>query len=117
MCIFFSVPLQRLFKIACVFYCAGIASAQVRANGDIQPNSLTQHIKIKTANLSLQRVFLLIEGQTKLLFAYDEYDVDLSRKLVLKTGHVMLGDLLDMISSQTGYIFTQVKNTILVSPA
>jgi TonB-linked SusC/RagA family outer membrane protein len=116
MCIFFSVPLQRLFKIACVLYFAGILSAPVRA-GDRQPNSLTQHIKIKTANISLLRVFQLIEGQTKLLFAYDEYDVDLSRKLVLKTGHVTLGELLEMISSQTGYQFTQVKNTILVSAA
>jgi TonB-linked SusC/RagA family outer membrane protein len=89
----------------------------VSANDDIQPHSGKQHVTIKTANISLQRVFQIIEGQTKLLFAYDEYNVDLSRKLVLKTGHVALGDLLDMISSQTGYIFTQVKNTILVSPA
>ena len=115
--IFPSGPLPGLFKIACVFFCALIIIAPVRAGDGIQPHAATQLIKIKTANISLQRVFQLIEGQTKLQFAYDEYDVDLSRKLVLKTGHVTLGEILDMISSQTGYQFTQVKNTILVSPA
>lgn len=117
MCIFSSGPLPGLFKIACVLFFAGIVTAPVLANDDIQPHSLTQHIKIKTANISLQRAFQLIEGQTKLLFAYDEFNVDLSRRLSLKTGHVVLNELLDMISSQTGYQFTQVKNTILVSPA
>jgi TonB-linked SusC/RagA family outer membrane protein len=102
--------------IACVLVSALVTTAPARANG-VQPHAAKQHITVKTGDLSLQRAFELIERQTRLLFAYDEYEIDLSRKLNLKTGHVPLSDLLDMISSQTGYQFTQVKNTILVSSA
>jgi TonB-linked SusC/RagA family outer membrane protein len=117
MCIFLSGPLPGLFKIACVLYCALLITAPVRANGDLQPHAAKQHITVKSGNISLQQAFQLIEKQTRLLFAYDEYEVDLHRKLVLKSGHVTLSELLDMISIQTGYKFTQVKNTILVSAA
>jgi len=122
MCTFPSGPLPGLFKIACALCCTMLITAGVRANNDPLPDSANQHISkqhitIKTSNISLQSAFQLIEQQTKLLFAYDEYQVDLSRKLILKTGHLPLGDLLNMISTQTGYRFTQDKNTILVSSA
>jgi TonB-dependent starch-binding outer membrane protein SusC len=117
MCIFHSGPLPGLFKIACVLFYMLIVTPPVRANGDLQPHSARQHITVKAGNISLQQAFQLIEKQTRLLFAYDEYEVDLSRQVVLKSGHITLGELLDMISIQTGYKFTQVKNTILVTAA
>jgi len=115
MCIFHSGALKRPLTIACALLCTAILTTAVRANGDILPHAGKQHITVKTANISLQQAFQLIEKQTRLQFAYDEYEIDLSRKLVLKSGHVSLGELLDTISIQTGYKFTQVKNTILVS--
>ncbi|HLX65737.1 MAG TPA: SusC/RagA family TonB-linked outer membrane protein, partial [Puia sp.] len=115
MCIFHSGALKRPLMIACALLCTAILTTAVRANGDIQPHAGRQHITVKSANISLQQAFQLIEKQTRLQFAYDEYEIDLSLKLVLKSGHISLGDLLDTISAQTGYKFTQVKNTILVS--
>lgn len=117
MCIFLSGPLTRLLKIVCVLYGVLLIGPPAGANGDIQPHTGKQHITVKAGDISLQQAFQMIEMQTKLLFAYDEYEVDLSRKLVLKPGHVTLSQLLDLITTQTGYKFTQVKNTILVTAA
>ena len=124
MCIFHSGALKTPLRIACSLLFAGILTTAVRANGDIlphavniQPHAARQYITVKTGNISLQQAFQLIERQTRLLFAYDEYEIDLSRKLLLKSGHVALGELLETISNQTGYKFTQVKNTILVNAA
>jgi TonB-linked SusC/RagA family outer membrane protein len=117
MCIFHSGVLNRPFRIVCALFFAGILTTAVRANGDIQPHTGKQHITVKSGEISLQQAFQLIEKQTRLQFAYDEYEIDLSRKLTLKPGHVTLGELLETISTQTGYKFTQVKNTILVSSA
>ena len=117
MCRFPSGPLRGLLKITCALYGMLLLAAPVRANDDLLPHSAKQHITVKTANASLHSAFQLIERQTRLLFAYDEYEVDLERKLQLKPGHIALSDLLATIAEQTGYQFTQVKNTILVSPA
>jgi len=117
MCIFQSGPLSGLVRTACVVYCALLVVAPARADGDNRPHAAKLHITVKSGNISLQSAFQLIEKQTRLQFAYDEYEVDLSRKLQLKTGHVSLSELLDTISSQTGYKFTQVKDMILVSTA
>jgi len=124
MCIFRSGPLKRAVLIACVLFCTAILTTTVRANADnqphtvnIQPHAARQYITVKSGNISLQQAFQLIERQTRLLFAYDEYEIDLSRKLLLRSGHVTLGELLGTISNQTGYQFTQVKNTILVNAA
>ncbi len=117
MCIFYSGPFSRLCKIVIVFCLVCIQSGTARANADRKHHYGKQYVTIKISNVSLQQTFKLIEEQTSLFFAYDEYQIDLSRKIVLKTGQVLLNDLLDMIANQTGYKFTQVKHTILVSAA
>ncbi len=115
MCIFPSGPFPWPYRIACALYFVLIATGTTLANGHLRPPSVKQSVIVKKSSLSLQQAFQLIEEQTKMVFAYDEYEVDLSKKLTLKTGHFVLNNLLDLITIQTGYKFTQVKSTILVS--
>jgi TonB-dependent starch-binding outer membrane protein SusC len=75
------------------------------------------YVTVRSSNATLQQLFTLVEGQTDLYFAYDENEVDLSRKVNLKTGQQLLTGLLELISRQTGLHFTQVKLAILVSRA
>ena len=115
MCIFESRPFKGLLKTAIAFYFIFIAISPVHADNTRQHRYGKKYVTVKVSNISLQQSFKLIEEQTKLFFAFDENEVDLSRKLVLSTGEFLLSDLLDLISRQTGYKFTQVKRTILVS--
>jgi TonB-linked SusC/RagA family outer membrane protein len=73
------------------------------------------YITVRNSSPTVQQLFALIEKQTTLYFAYDENQVDLSRKLNVKTGQQLLTGLLDLISRQTGLVFTQSKLAILVS--
>jgi len=115
MCIFYSGPFTRPFRIAIVFCCILIGSITARANADEQYRAEKQYVNIKSSNLTLQQAFKLIEQQANIFFAYDETEVDLSQKLILKKGNQPLSDLLTVIANQTGFKFTQINHTILVS--
>ncbi len=74
------------------------------------------YVTVRNSSATLQQLFTLIEKQTALYFAYDENEVDLSRKVNLRTGQQLLSGLLELISRQTGLVFTQSKLSILVRP-
>ncbi|MEP7377117.1 MAG: TonB-dependent receptor [Chitinophagaceae bacterium] len=73
------------------------------------------YVTINNNNESLLQLFKNIEKQTSFSFAYDENDINLSKKLNLITGQYLLKDLLNTISKQTRLQFTQKENIILVS--
>ncbi len=111
MCIHPSRPFAGIFSIAIglCFLLAFTGAAQA------DTGRAKIYITVRTNSSTLQELFTLIEGQTGLYFAYDENEVDLSRKVNLKTGQQLLTGLLELISRQTGLRFTQAKLAILVS--
>ncbi len=126
MCIYPSRPFAGIFSIAIglCFLLAFTGAAQAdtgraahsgRDSGISGQTSGKVYINIRSSSATLQELFTLIEGQTSLYFAYDENEVDLSRKVNLKTGQQLLTGLLELISRQTGLKFTQAKLAILVS--
>src|SRR6185436_1892034 len=72
-------------------------------------------VKIKSANTSLQDVFETVKSQTKYSFAYDNNEIDVSKKMTLKAGQITLNSLLEAISRQADLKFTQKNFTIIVS--
>ena len=73
------------------------------------------YVNVKTGSNTLLQFFKLVESQTSFFFAYDENDVDVSQRLTLPTGEVLLNVLLDNVSAQARIKFIQNKNTILVN--
>ena len=73
------------------------------------------YITIKDSNTKLSELFGLIQKQSEFVFAYDESEVNLSQKIIIKTGVQLLSDLLETISRQTGLLFTQKQKSILVN--
>ncbi len=73
------------------------------------------YVTIKTDNNTLLQIFKLVESQTAFSFAYDENEVDVSQKMIVKTGQRLLSSLLDNISTQTGLKFIQKNFTIIVN--
>jgi len=73
------------------------------------------YIIVKNSNTRLLQFFELVQKQTSFIFAYDEYEINLSQELKLLTGQQLLKDLLDSVSNQTNLQFTQKEKTILVS--
>src|SRR5688572_21264921 len=73
------------------------------------------YVIINNSNENLLQLFKIIEKQTSFSFAYDENDINLSKKITLATGQHLLKDLLNTISKQTRLQFTQKENVILVS--
>jgi TonB-linked SusC/RagA family outer membrane protein len=94
--------------------CLFLIQSSAIANGkEHKPGEV--YIIINNSNEKLVQVFKVIEKQTAFSFAYDENDVNLSKKLTLTTGQYILKDLLNIISKQTRLQFTQKENIILVS--
>jgi TonB-linked SusC/RagA family outer membrane protein len=112
-----SAPFSRLLTISAIFFTTGFASGAVLANPELQISTGKLYVNVKSSNISLREAFTLIEAQTSLYFSYDENQVDLSQKLILRTGQFSVSDLLKTIAGQTGYKFAQVKRSILVSAA
>jgi len=73
------------------------------------------YVMISNNSESLLQLFKIIEKQTSFLFAYDENDLNLSKKVTLVAGQYLLKDLLNTISKQTRLEFTQKEKIILVS--
>ncbi len=94
---------------------AALADPDKGANPDKLADPDKVYVTVRTSSITLQQLFALIEKQTGFSFAYDENEVDLSRKLNLKTGQQLLTGVLDLISKQTGLQFTRTKLSILVS--
>ena len=100
----------RAVLVVCLF----LINSSAIANGrEDKPAEL--YVIIKNSNESLLQLFNIIENQTAISFAYDENDVDLSKKLTLTTGQYLLKELLQIISKQTRLHFIQKGNVILVS--
>src|SRR5688572_27663431 len=87
---------------------AAMANEEKYKPGDV-------YVIINNSNENLLQLFKIIEKQTPFSFAYDENDINLSRKVSLATGQHLLKDLLNTISKQTRLQFTQKENVILVS--
>jgi TonB-dependent starch-binding outer membrane protein SusC len=85
------------------------------ANSGRRGNTDKAYITINSSPVTLQQVFKLIEEQTAFIFAYDENEINISKKITLKKHQLTLIDLLEIISDQTGLQFTTNKNSILVS--
>jgi TonB-linked SusC/RagA family outer membrane protein len=111
---FFEKPLKGALTTAVFlsFFCLAIITA--KANAGLQRFSGKRIITVNNSDLSLEQSFKLIEDQTSMYFAFDDNEVDLSKKLKLNIGQFALNDLLETISRQTGYKFLLVKRTILV---
>jgi TonB-dependent starch-binding outer membrane protein SusC len=121
MCIYPSRPLAGIFRMRIVF-CILLASmtASRAVAGKYLPVGKQIHdekvyIIVKISNNTLGQFFAMIESQTALTFAYDENEVDLSKKVILGTGQQLLSGLLEITAKQTGLQFTQAKSLILVS--
>jgi TonB-linked SusC/RagA family outer membrane protein len=120
-----SRPFARVFRTAIglyfLFALSGIARADTgkqTGSGEFNSDNASSgkiYVTVRSSSATLQQLFALIEKQTALNFAYDENEVDLTRKVNLKTGQQLLSGLLDLISRQTGLVFTQSKLSILVS--
>ena len=104
-----SSPFRRGTIIFCMLLCIGSAHANTR-------NALDEvYIHVKESNTKLLQFFELIQKQTPLVFVYDESEINLTHKLKLPIGEQRLSYLLNNISKQTGLVFTQKQNSILVS--
>src|SRR4029078_2563902 len=64
---------------------------------------------------TVRETFEMVTSQTRLVFTYDESEVDLNRQVNLNTGSVSLRDLLNSITAQTGLKFTVNKKLIIVT--
>jgi len=64
---------------------------------------------------TVRETFEMVTSQTRLVFTYDESEVDLNRQVKLNTGSVSLRDLLNSITAQTGLKFTVNKKLIIVT--
>lgn len=106
-----SSPLRRLIIALFTIVTTGSAYAHTTRN-DIFPDV---YVTIKESKASLAELFKLIQRQTELVFIYDDNEIDPGYPLNLPTGDQRLSSLLDNISAQTGLLFTQKQNNILVS--
>jgi len=113
MCIFFS-KYFRYFLKATIGICLLFINVYPSTANTIQPLDEV-YITVKTSDNTLLQFFKTVEGQTSFFFAYDENEVNVSQKMILATGQLLLSSLLNSISKQTGLKFTQKSFTILVS--
>ena len=104
----------RLHAIMLTAFCMILLNAVVFANG-IDENKGNVYVTIKNNTENLITLFKIIEKQTDHSFAYDENDVNLSKKITHIKGKNLLNNLLQIISVQSGLHFTQKENTFLVS--
>jgi len=105
----FSMYVRAVFAV-CLF----LINSSAIANGrEYKPGEV--YVIINNSNENLLQLFKIIEKQTVFSFAYDENDVNLSKKLTLIIGTYLLKDLLIIISKQTRLQFIQNGNIILVS--
>jgi TonB-dependent starch-binding outer membrane protein SusC len=95
------------------FLCFAILVAGANSGKRKDPDKA--YITINSSPVTLQQIFKLIEEQTAFIFAYDENEINISKKITLKKHQLTLIDLLEIISDQTGLQFTTNKNSILVS--
>ena len=100
----------RVALAVCLFL---ISSSAIANDGEYKTGEV--YVIINNSNENLLQLFKIIEKQTPFSFAYDENDINLSKKLTLITGQYLLKDLLNTISKQTRLQFTQKENIILVS--
>ena len=96
--------------------CLVLINCSAKAN-DKEYKTEEVYVTINNNNENLLQLFKTIEKQTSFSFAYDENDINLSKKVTLVTGQYLLKDLLNTISKQTRLQFTQKENIILVSGA
>ncbi len=73
------------------------------------------YVVINDDNVTVVKLFEIIEKQTTYSFAYDESDMNLSKEVKLSKGQHLLKDLLASVSRQAGLQFTQKQNIFLVS--
>ena len=105
----FFLYVRAVFAV-CLFLITGYAIANDR---EFKTDDV--YVIINSSNENLLQLFKIIEKQTSFSFAYDENDINLSKKLTLITGKHLLQDVLKTISTQTRLQFTQKENIILVS--
>ena len=104
----------RLHAIMLTAFCMILLNAVVFANG-VDEKKGNVYVTIKNNTENLITLFKIIEKQTDHSFAYDENDVNLSKKITHIKGKNLLNNLLQIISVQSGLHFTQKENTFLVS--
>jgi TonB-dependent starch-binding outer membrane protein SusC len=100
----------RVMLVVCLFL---INSSAIANDREYKPGEV--YVIINNRNENLLQLFKIIEKQTPFSFAYDENDINLSKKITLIAGEYLLKDLLNTISKQTRLQFTQKENIILVS--
>ncbi|MFY0600167.1 MAG: TonB-dependent receptor [Cyclobacteriaceae bacterium] len=72
-------------------------------------------IQIEVSDQSILQVFETIQSKTDFVFAYDENDLNLQKKVNLGNHKNSLGELLLKLSKKAGLKFKQVNNQINVS--
>jgi TonB-dependent starch-binding outer membrane protein SusC len=108
--------LSSPFKGIMVLFFLFLWTAACFAGPGDQKHETEVYITVKEKHASLLQFFELVHKQTSLVFVYDESQVDLSHKIVIKkTGKQDLTTLLENISKQTGLKFTETKSLILVT--
>lgn len=73
-------------------------------------------IKLTVREASVREIFKAIEDQTNFTFVYSSKRMDLSRKVVLRTGLDNVGDILDHVSAEANFSYRQVENTVMIKP-
>ena len=112
-------PFLRVnLRTALMFIFLTIGSVRGHANHGSDKLEKDIYISINRTVQTVRETFESVTNQAHLTFTYDENEVDLKVKVKLKTGQIILRDLLASITQQTGLKFTLNNKLIIVnSPA
>ncbi len=73
-------------------------------------------VKLMLQEASISEVFNAIEDQTNITFVYSSKRLNLSQKIVLRSGLDNVGDVVDYLSEQAHFSYRQVENTVMIKP-
>ncbi len=107
-CLFYDfTQTYRIMKLICVFMF--VTLLQVSASGYSQSTKLN----LSGKNLSIERVFELIEKQSEFSFIYNLKQVDLSKEVSVDFRNKQLEDVLDIVLEGTEITYT-VNNRLII---
>jgi len=77
-------------------------------------NIYTVEIHLVVKDNTLKQIFTIIEGSTGFSFTYSSRKIKLDQQIDVRDDHKNLGALLDYIARETGLVFRQMNENILV---
>ena len=108
-CLFDDLPkILRIMKLICVFMF--VVLLQVSANSYSQ----TAKLSLTGKNLSLEKVFEMIEEQSEFSFLYNLKQVDLSKKVDVDFQNVQVEKILDQILKGTNITYTLNNRLVII---